>query len=472
MATPLVEEGALAPVSKPRRGSVGWFRDRTSSFLNHRRGWFRDRTSSFLNHRRAAGRGRRSGRPRWLRKALWRLSRNQGAEGGGWPARPCGSREDYRVSSDPPSTWITAAAAAAPPGRRGCPTALRDPLRPEDLPPPAVRGHAPRVRGVRAPGGLAAPLGRARVRLRRGRDPRRRRSGGLRRALPRDAGRPRRAEPLLPLRPGALGSRLRHGGGTSGRRRAGATASRSPGRRPHRAQQPVVDPGRRTAGDAARRCCRTRTTRCPTGSTAPGPSRAGPGWRRERGGPERARRVRAPRRRVAVVGRPAGPPCGGRCADHGGHGDLGRRLDEGARSSARRRRILGAGEPRMLGYADARVPDSAPGRPRLLDAPVDEVVARIVAHVRELRPEIVVTHDRARRGHRSPRTTCAPTRSAVRAARAAGDPRLHPEAGEPWTPGSCTWPPTRTRRDRCSPTPSGPGRPCTPRPTTRPRPPT
>lgn len=28
--------------------------------------------------------------------------------------------------------------------------------------------------------------------------------------------------------------------------------------------------------------------------------------------------------------------------------------------------ILGAGEPRMLGYADARVPGSAPGCPRLV----------------------------------------------------------------------------------------------------------
>lgn len=28
--------------------------------------------------------------------------------------------------------------------------------------------------------------------------------------------------------------------------------------------------------------------------------------------------------------------------------------------------ILGAGRPRMLGFADARIPESAPGRPRLL----------------------------------------------------------------------------------------------------------
>jgi N-acetyl-1-D-myo-inositol-2-amino-2-deoxy-alpha-D-glucopyranoside deacetylase len=56
-------------------------------------------------------------------------------------------------------------------------------------------------------------------------------------------------------------------------------------------------------------------------------------------------------------------------------------------------RLLGAGEPRLLGYADARVPESAPGCPRLLDVPLDEAVDRLAAHIDEVRPEIVVTHD-------------------------------------------------------------------------------
>jgi hypothetical protein len=43
-------------------------------------------------------------------------------------------------------------------------------------------------------------------------------------------------------------------------------------------------------------------------------------------------------------------------------------------------RILGAGKPRLLGYADARVPQSAPGCPRFCDAPLDEAVQRLVAH--------------------------------------------------------------------------------------------
>lgn len=56
-------------------------------------------------------------------------------------------------------------------------------------------------------------------------------------------------------------------------------------------------------------------------------------------------------------------------------------------------RALGAGAPRMLGYGDARNPQAAPGRPRLVDSPLDEVVAALVQQIRSFRPDIVVTHD-------------------------------------------------------------------------------
>ncbi|MDQ0408002.1 LmbE family N-acetylglucosaminyl deacetylase [Streptomyces sp. DSM 40167] len=39
-------------------------------------------------------------------------------------------------------------------------------------------------------------------------------------------------------------------------------------------------------------------------------------------------------------------------------------------------RVLSAGTPRLPGYDDARNPEAAPGRPRLVDAPLDEVVSR------------------------------------------------------------------------------------------------
>jgi N-acetyl-1-D-myo-inositol-2-amino-2-deoxy-alpha-D-glucopyranoside deacetylase len=95
--------------------------------------------------------------------------------------------------------------------------------------------------------------------------------------------------------------------------------------------------------------------------------------------------------------------------------------------------ILGAGEPRMLGYADSRVPESAPGRPGFCNAPLDEAVRRVVSHIRELRPEIVVTHDGygGLTGHPDHLHT---HRVAVLAARAAGLEQLYPDAGAPWRP--------------------------------------
>ncbi|MET9550988.1 PIG-L family deacetylase [Streptomyces sp. NPDC006627] len=52
--------------------------------------------------------------------------------------------------------------------------------------------------------------------------------------------------------------------------------------------------------------------------------------------------------------------------------------------------VLGAGPPRLLGYGDARSPESAPGESRLVDAPLDEAIGRLVAHLRYLRPDIVI----------------------------------------------------------------------------------
>ncbi|MER5960526.1 PIG-L family deacetylase [Streptomyces sp. NPDC001893] len=96
--------------------------------------------------------------------------------------------------------------------------------------------------------------------------------------------------------------------------------------------------------------------------------------------------------------------------------------------------ILGAGAPRLLGYADARNPASAPGGAvRLVDAPLDEAVGRLVAHIRELQPDIVVGHDALGQltGHPDHRRAHQITLLAVEAA---GLPHLYPEAGEPWQP--------------------------------------
>lgn len=95
--------------------------------------------------------------------------------------------------------------------------------------------------------------------------------------------------------------------------------------------------------------------------------------------------------------------------------------------------ILGAGRPKMLGYADARVPQSAPGAPRFCDAPLDEAVRELVTHVREFRPRIVVTHDAygGLTGHPDHVHT---HRVALLAFQAAGLERLYPDAGDPWQP--------------------------------------
>ncbi|MET7349861.1 PIG-L family deacetylase [Streptomyces mirabilis] len=96
-------------------------------------------------------------------------------------------------------------------------------------------------------------------------------------------------------------------------------------------------------------------------------------------------------------------------------------------------RILGAGTPRMLGYADARVPQSAPGCVRFCDAPLDEAVRRLATHIREFRPDIMVTHDAygGLPGHPDHVHT---HRVTVLAAQAAGLGQLYPDAGAPWQP--------------------------------------
>ncbi|TDD22022.1 PIG-L family deacetylase [Nonomuraea diastatica] len=94
--------------------------------------------------------------------------------------------------------------------------------------------------------------------------------------------------------------------------------------------------------------------------------------------------------------------------------------------------ILGAGEPLLLGYADARKPESAPGAPRFVDVPLDETVGRLVEHIRRLRPDVVLTYDGyGVYGHPDHVHAHRVTMAAVEAA---GYDQLHRDAGEPWRP--------------------------------------
>ena len=97
-------------------------------------------------------------------------------------------------------------------------------------------------------------------------------------------------------------------------------------------------------------------------------------------------------------------------------------------------RILGAGEPRMLGYADAKVTTSAPGRPRWCDVPLDEAVRRLVVQIREFRPEALVTFD-AHGGLTGHPDHVQTHRVTMLAAEAAGRNGF-PGAGEPWVPSA------------------------------------
>lgn len=89
-----------------------------------------------------------------------------------------------------------------------------------------------------------------------------------------------------------------------------------------------------------------------------------------------------------------------------------------------------ASDPIMLGYADSFVPESAPGATAFILAPFDEQVAALVAHIRDLKPDIVVTYDAyGMYGHpdhiHANRLACA-------AADAASIAPYHPNLGAPW----------------------------------------
>lgn len=107
-----------------------------------------------------------------------------------------------------------------------------------------------------------------------------------------------------------------------------------------------------------------------------------------------------------------------------------RRVAELARSLE----ILGAGEPRLLGYADGNAGLSAPGAARFVDAPLDEAVGRLVGHIRDFRPDVVITYDGyGGYGHPDHVHTHRVTLAAVEAA---GYDQLYPAAGPPWRAGA------------------------------------
>jgi LmbE family N-acetylglucosaminyl deacetylase len=98
-------------------------------------------------------------------------------------------------------------------------------------------------------------------------------------------------------------------------------------------------------------------------------------------------------------------------------------------------RILGLAGVRHLGYRDSGMPDTPDNRhpAALFMAPEEQVIERVVKHLREIRPDVVITHDPIG-GYRHP-DHIAVHRATLAAFHAAGEPTLYPEAGAPHQPG-------------------------------------
>jgi mycothiol S-conjugate amidase len=105
------------------------------------------------------------------------------------------------------------------------------------------------------------------------------------------------------------------------------------------------------------------------------------------------------------------------------------------REMARAAELLGV-QHRWLGFVDSGLPEGDPKPPLpegcFATVPVEEPVAELVAAVREFRPHVVITYDENGGYPHPDHIRCHEV--SVAAFDAAGDPELHPEAGEPWQP--------------------------------------
>ncbi len=98
-------------------------------------------------------------------------------------------------------------------------------------------------------------------------------------------------------------------------------------------------------------------------------------------------------------------------------------------------RAIGYDEVVMLGYRDSGMPGTPANAhaDSFARAPLDEAVGRLVAVIRRVRPQVVVTYGDDQRGYPHPDHLRVHEIS-VAAFDAAGDPESHPEAGPPFQP--------------------------------------
>ncbi len=106
--------------------------------------------------------------------------------------------------------------------------------------------------------------------------------------------------------------------------------------------------------------------------------------------------------------------------------------------------VIGYDDVVMLGYRDSGMPDTEANRrpDAFANAPLEEAVGRLVAVIREARPQVVVTYPEEQTEYPHPDHLRVHEITMV-AWDAAGDPSRHPDAGAPWTPSKLyytVWP--------------------------------
>ena len=111
---------------------------------------------------------------------------------------------------------------------------------------------------------------------------------------------------------------------------------------------------------------------------------------------------------------------------------------------ARATEIIGYDDVVMLGYRDSGMPDTEANKQpdAFANAPLDEAVGRLVAAIRDSRPQVVVTYPEEQTAYPHPDHLRVHEITMV-AWDAAGDPSRYPEAGPPWAPSKLyytVWP--------------------------------
>ena len=97
--------------------------------------------------------------------------------------------------------------------------------------------------------------------------------------------------------------------------------------------------------------------------------------------------------------------------------------------------VIGYDEVVMLGYRDSGMPETEPNAhaDAFANAELDEAVGRLVAIIRRVRPQVIVTYPMVQNRYPHP-DHLQVTAISLPAFDRAGDPDWYPEAGEPFTP--------------------------------------